>query len=319
MPTSGELDAEIADLTVTLTVAAVARRLGVAPATLRTWDRRYGIGPSTHDSGENRLYSLVDVARLDFMRTLVLQGITPSKAAQLAVAQSVQPASLNPKPLTNSAIAKLPENVVELDSTRNTIRGLLRAANMLDTASCNQIVGNLFETKGVLWAWDNVITEALKSVGEKWEQTGQGIEVEHLLADSIESQLRIISSSVFEPVNARPVILACTAHELHTLPMFAIAAGLAEHKISCRILGARLPNESLLAASKKIGPSAVLVWSQTQGTAEPEIWSGLMAQRPAPVLVAAGPGWNSLDDPEVISPRSLNETLMILATSVGRI
>ncbi|HYN74868.1 MAG TPA: transposase, partial [Candidatus Limnocylindria bacterium] len=24
-----------------LTVAAVARRLGVAPATLRTWDRRY--------------------------------------------------------------------------------------------------------------------------------------------------------------------------------------------------------------------------------------------------------------------------------------
>ncbi|MFM8693986.1 MAG: transposase, partial [Actinomycetota bacterium] len=25
-----------------LTVASVARRLGVAPATLRTWDRRYG-------------------------------------------------------------------------------------------------------------------------------------------------------------------------------------------------------------------------------------------------------------------------------------
>ena len=31
-----------------LSVAAVARRLGVAPATLRTWDRRYGIGPSGH-------------------------------------------------------------------------------------------------------------------------------------------------------------------------------------------------------------------------------------------------------------------------------
>lgn len=32
----------------TLTVAAVARRLGIAPATLRTWDRRYGLGPSDH-------------------------------------------------------------------------------------------------------------------------------------------------------------------------------------------------------------------------------------------------------------------------------
>ncbi|MGA0066902.1 MAG: MerR family DNA-binding transcriptional regulator, partial [Candidatus Nanopelagicales bacterium] len=34
-----------------LTVAAVARRLGVAPATLRTWDRRYGITPSDRTSG----------------------------------------------------------------------------------------------------------------------------------------------------------------------------------------------------------------------------------------------------------------------------
>ncbi len=34
-----------------LTVAAVARRLGVAPATLRTWDRRYGLGPSEHTPG----------------------------------------------------------------------------------------------------------------------------------------------------------------------------------------------------------------------------------------------------------------------------
>src|SRR4051794_24186693 len=30
----------------TLPVASVARRLGVAPSTLRTWDRRYGLGPS---------------------------------------------------------------------------------------------------------------------------------------------------------------------------------------------------------------------------------------------------------------------------------
>ena len=28
-----------------LHVAAAARRVGVAPSTLRTWDRRYGIGP----------------------------------------------------------------------------------------------------------------------------------------------------------------------------------------------------------------------------------------------------------------------------------
>ena len=40
-----------------LSVAAVARKLGIAPATLRTWDRRYGIGPANHVPGRHRRYS----------------------------------------------------------------------------------------------------------------------------------------------------------------------------------------------------------------------------------------------------------------------
>ena len=62
-----------------LTVAAVARRLGVAPATLRTWDRRYGLGPSEHSSGEHRRYSETDLARLTLMRKLVIAGVAPSE------------------------------------------------------------------------------------------------------------------------------------------------------------------------------------------------------------------------------------------------
>ncbi|MEY3685921.1 MAG: hypothetical protein RJB00_871, partial [Actinomycetota bacterium] len=43
-PKSANLKAGLED--ERLTVASVARRLGIAPATLRTWDRRYGLGPS---------------------------------------------------------------------------------------------------------------------------------------------------------------------------------------------------------------------------------------------------------------------------------
>ena len=31
-----------------LTTGEVARRLGVAPTTVRTWDRHYGLGPDAH-------------------------------------------------------------------------------------------------------------------------------------------------------------------------------------------------------------------------------------------------------------------------------
>ncbi|ACV08301.1 transcriptional regulator, MerR family [Jonesia denitrificans DSM 20603] len=67
-----------------LSVAAVAQRLGVAPSTLRTWDRRYGLGPSAHSLGSHRRYSAQDVARLMVMRTWVLKGASGSEAAQAA-------------------------------------------------------------------------------------------------------------------------------------------------------------------------------------------------------------------------------------------
>jgi MerR family transcriptional regulator, light-induced transcriptional regulator len=69
-----------------LTVAAVARRLGVAPSTLRTWDRRYDLGPSAHTAGSHRRYSPDDLARLVIMRRLTLEGVPPSDAARIAVA-----------------------------------------------------------------------------------------------------------------------------------------------------------------------------------------------------------------------------------------
>ena len=69
-----------------LAVAAVARRLGVAPATLRTWDRRYGLGPSEHSAGAHRRYSDDDVARLMVMRRLALEGVAPVDAARAALA-----------------------------------------------------------------------------------------------------------------------------------------------------------------------------------------------------------------------------------------
>src|SRR5699024_2844712 len=53
---------------IRLTVAAVAARLGVAASTLRTWERRYGLGPSARTAGRHRRYDAVDVTRLETMR-----------------------------------------------------------------------------------------------------------------------------------------------------------------------------------------------------------------------------------------------------------
>jgi len=67
-----------------LSVSGAARRLGIAPGTLRTWDRRYGIGPTGHMRGRHRLYSAADMARLELMQHALVQGAPPAEAARYA-------------------------------------------------------------------------------------------------------------------------------------------------------------------------------------------------------------------------------------------
>ena len=54
-------------VTAALSTGAVARRLGVAPTTLRSWERRYAIGPATREDGRHRRWTPEDISRLEEM------------------------------------------------------------------------------------------------------------------------------------------------------------------------------------------------------------------------------------------------------------
>ncbi|MGB7982096.1 MAG: MerR family transcriptional regulator, partial [Candidatus Nanopelagicales bacterium] len=74
---------------VALSVAGAARGLGVAPATLRSWERRYGLVPSLHTAGGHRRYGPVDLARLALMNRLVQEGAPPAEAARAAISAHI--------------------------------------------------------------------------------------------------------------------------------------------------------------------------------------------------------------------------------------
>lgn len=81
---------ESAPAGVGLTTGEVARRLGVAPTTVRTWDRRYGLGPDAHTGGRHRRWTPVDVARLERMCALTATGIPPAEAARTVLDEATQ-------------------------------------------------------------------------------------------------------------------------------------------------------------------------------------------------------------------------------------
>jgi methanogenic corrinoid protein MtbC1 len=258
------------------------------------------------------------------MRKLMLNGVLPSEAAKTALSQEVIPANIASESDASPTLHVVPDsdfpadNVIALNSPKAIIRSLNRAAMSLDASGCDQVISYSIDSHGVVWTWENVLIPVLVALGEKWEQTGEGVEQEHLIAESITGLFRNLANSVSEPENARPVLLACAPHELHTIPMYAIAAGLAEQNIGCRILGARMPAEALASAAKKIGPSAIVVWSQSQGTADLTIWDAVEPMRPAPLLMSAGPGWQSELPDGVVKSQDFTSTLIALAAASGR-
>lgn len=297
-----------------LTVAAVARRLGIAPATLRTWDRRYGLGPSAHSAGAHRRYTAADLARLELMRRLILTGIPPVDAARLALQE--QPNEFGEERLTTAATPG-GGRVVPVAGAVTAARGLARAAQCLDSAACHDMLRDSMEANGVVWTWENLLVPVLAGMGEKWQNQGDGIEIEHVLSEAAMVALGNFTQRLRNPVNARPVLLACSAQELHSLPLFALAAALAERRISSRNLGSRLPLSALVAAMRRTGPAAVFVWSQVRQTGDASYFSQLPQVRPTPVILAGGPGWQEELPPGVVHANDLTQTVTRIATAVG--
>jgi methanogenic corrinoid protein MtbC1 len=157
----------------------------------------------------------------------------------------------------------------------------------------DRAVSTALRSHGVLWTWDHLLAPALICIGDKWGAGGVGVDVEHLLADVILRSLCAVTPAVPEPRNARPVLLACGPDELHSLPLHAVAAALAERGVDVRVLGARVPPEALAAAVRRAGACAVFIWAHAAGTASVEQLAAVPSIRPGVVVVVGGPGWEA--------------------------
>ncbi|WP_153532447.1 MerR family transcriptional regulator [Actinomadura macrotermitis] len=264
-----------------LGVGAVARRLGVAPSTLRTWERRYRIAPSRHTAGGHRRYDETDVARLELMQRLILGGVPPEEAARAA--RAAGPGELAAPPAPPAAAVPAGE--------APAVRALVRAAAAMDAAAMRRLVRDALDRDGVAGAWPGLLAPALIEIGARQAAGGVPVEVEHLLSDCVLGALAAVAAAAGPPVTTRPVLLACAPEEQHSLPVQALGAGLAQEGLEVRVLGARVPYPALAGAIRRTGPAAVFVWSSTAETGDPRPLADLPGTRPALRLIVGGPGW----------------------------
>ncbi|MBQ1076118.1 MerR family transcriptional regulator [Micromonospora sp. C31] len=297
-----------------LSAGAVARRLGVAVTTLRTWHQRYGLGPSEHVPGHHRRYTPADLARLEIMRRLTAQGVTPAEAARWARrAPDAVPADADVRARVRAVAGRDGGgSTIPVGRAGPAARGLARAAMRLDAVAIGETIALALQADGVIVTWDALLRPVLSGIGERHAATGGLIEVEHLMSRCVSEAFAVVARAG-APAGPPRVLLSCADDEQHTLPLEALAAALAEAGVGYRMLGARMPLPALVEAVNRTGPAAVVIWSHTRATADPAQLNALLAAPRRPLLVlAAGPGWLADSLPAgVVRPVDLAEAVSL--------
>jgi MerR family transcriptional regulator, light-induced transcriptional regulator len=255
------------DRPVALAISEVARLTGLSTATLRVWQRRYGLSASRSSPGGHRRYSPQDVARLRAVQQLVAQGLPTAEAARVVL----RPA----------------EHGLDLPPEADPAAHLIAAAALdLDGPSCRSLLREHLATHPVERTWDDLLRPVLGTIGDRWSELPHGIAVEHLL-----SHIAAAALEATIPIAApgRPAaLLACVPMEEHDLPLVALAAALGRRGVATTLLGAATPTYALARAMERGQPSVVMLLALLPVLADPGV---LTALPPTDLLVAAGPGW----------------------------
>ena len=124
------------------TMSSVSDELGVSPSTLRTWERRYGLGPAQREAGERRRYQPEDVDRLRALIHHVRAGMSAAEAAKRALAES----TLLPR--------RGPANAAQLRSV----------ALSDDYHRLEEVIEAAVASHGLVHTWSRFVEPALKSL-----------------------------------------------------------------------------------------------------------------------------------------------------------
>lgn len=287
---------------LTWSVGGVAERLDLAPSTLRTWDRRYGIGPSQRTEGGHRRYDEVDIQRVRLMAQLTGRGVPAGTAAR--VATSVDAAGLA------SALAPSTNPVGAHPGAHSAVEAIVSSAAALDADGLARIYQRVTRESDLVSAWTSVLAPALRKIGERWSDGSLGVDSEHLASELLVTELRSLTRANRARVGGRrEVVLASADEEQHYLPLVAVEAELSLQGIGCLFLGPRVPAEALIDLVGRATPPVIFLWASITRPATDPLWTALSSIDRPLTLVIGGPGW-----PEHLDPSSPTVTLKRAAT-----
>jgi DNA-binding transcriptional MerR regulator len=251
-------------MTTGLNIAALAQRTGVAPDTLRKWERRYAILQPQRTAGGQRRYSERDVARVEWLRERLEEGYRIGEAALLL-------GSVGPKPAR---------------SAHEHLKGLLDALDDVEPEVIGLKLDQAFALLRVEETFEAVLCPLLETLGERWQGGTVTTAEEHLVSEAVRSRLGHLLADAGGGTHG-VAVLACAPGERHELGLMMATIALRRDGWKVVYLGADAPLADALALAEALSAS-VLGLSLSTAARTKALEAGLRAGVPDGVSVVIG-------------------------------
>jgi DNA-binding transcriptional MerR regulator len=215
---------------------------GIPAATLRAWERRYGVPVPRRTTSAYRLYSSEDVDLVRRMRELVESGVAPAEAARTLLAASAS--------LTTS---EEPAGIDTLELVRERI---MAATQRWDARAIDEELMRVLFLVDAQTLYSKVVSPLLVEVGARWGSGQLSVAQEHLLSEKLELALRAVLRTL-DRTDGPSVLLGTISGDTHVLGLLGAAIKLAQGGAKLAMLGASTPPSAIADAVRSMAPRLV--------------------------------------------------------------
>ncbi|OFE17846.1 transcriptional regulator [Humibacillus sp. DSM 29435] len=260
------------------TIKRAAEMTGISVATLRAWERRYGVVHPQRSDGGYRLYSDGDVRALAIMNSLVNEGWSAKEAAAETLARlsndtlttdgpwepglpSPPRRAEAPDQMASARVdgyAGLPASTVFTSFTEDT-EAFVDAARRLDVNAITAVLDSRFAVGRFETVVDDWLMPALQRVGEAWADGRISVAGEHLVSYAVQGRLSAAYEAASNLGSGPVVIVGLAPGAHHELGLLAFAVAARRSGFATVYVGADLPADDWVGAVTTRGAAAVVM------------------------------------------------------------
>lgn len=248
-------------------IKAVVTQTGLNPATIRAWERRYGLPDPQRSEGGHRQYSQRDVDILKWLISQQEEGMSISHAVELwqsLISEGRDPLQALASTDLVSGSAGVPILGQQLDELREA---WINACLSFDRKRAEFVLTHAFSIFPPEVVCVELLQKGLVQIGNGWHQGTVTVQQEHFTTMLSEQRLEILIAAVPPPTRSERIIVSAAPGEHHTFGNHLLTYFLRRQGWDVIHLGADVPVEDFGSTVDGLKPQLVIISAQLLHTA----------------------------------------------------